>query len=50
MSEWTSEEFTKIGTAKELRLASMRRDDTLLKPVTMWVVRWCAEAQPLGSR
>ena len=39
MSEWTSEELTKIGTAEELRLASMRGDDTLRKPVTMWVVR-----------
>jgi hypothetical protein len=40
MSEWTSEQLTKIGTAEELRLASMRRDDTLRKPVTMWVVRY----------
>jgi hypothetical protein len=39
MSEWTSEQLTKIGTAEELRLASMRRDGTLRKPVTMWVVR-----------
>jgi hypothetical protein len=39
MSGWTSEELTKIGTAEELRLASMRRDGTLRKPVTMWVVR-----------
>jgi hypothetical protein len=39
MTGWTSEELTKIGNAEELRLASMRRDDTLRKPVTMWVVR-----------
>jgi hypothetical protein len=39
MSEWTSDELTKIGTATELRLASMRGDGTLRKPVTMWVVR-----------
>jgi hypothetical protein len=39
MSEWTSEQLTKIGTAEELRLASMRRDDTLRRPVTIWVVR-----------
>ena len=39
MTAWTSDELTKIGTAEELRLASMRRDDTLRKPVTMWVVR-----------
>jgi hypothetical protein len=39
MTEWTTEELTKIGNAEELQLASMRRDDTLRKPVTMWVVR-----------
>jgi hypothetical protein len=39
MTGWTSEELTKIGNAEELRLASMRRDDTLRKPATMWVVR-----------
>ena len=39
MTGWTSEELTKIGNAEELQLASMRRDDTLRKPVTMWVVR-----------
>ena len=39
MSEWSSEELSKIGTATELRLASMRGDGTLRKPVTMWVVR-----------
>ena len=39
MSDWTSEDLSKIGTAEELRLASLRRDGTLRKPVTMWVVR-----------
>ena len=39
MTAWTGDELTKIGTAEELNLASMRRDDTLRKPVTMWVVR-----------
>jgi hypothetical protein len=39
VSEWTNEELTKIGNATELRLASMRRDGTLRKLVTMWVVR-----------
>jgi hypothetical protein len=39
MTGWTSEELTQIGSAEELKLASMRRDDTLRKPVTMWVVR-----------
>ena len=39
MGEWTSEELSKIETAEELRIASMRRDGTLCKPVTIWVVR-----------
>ncbi len=39
MTAWTSDELTKIGTAEELDLASLRRDDTLRSPVTMWVVR-----------
>jgi hypothetical protein len=39
MTEWTAEELTTIGSAEELKLASLRRDDTLRKPVTMWVVR-----------
>ncbi len=39
MTTWTSDELTKIGRAEELELASLRRDGTLRKPVTMWVVR-----------
>ena len=39
MSEWTPEELTKIGNAEELKIASMRRDGSLRKPVTIWVVR-----------
>ena len=39
MTGWTSEELAKIGSAEELKIASMRRDDTLRKPVTIWVVR-----------
>jgi hypothetical protein len=39
MTTWTSEELTKIGTAEELRIASLRHDDTLRKPVIVWVVR-----------
>jgi hypothetical protein len=39
MSEWTREELSNIGNAEELRLASLRGDGTLRKPVTMWVVR-----------
>jgi hypothetical protein len=39
MSAWTSEELTRIGTATELQITSRRRDDTLGKPRTIWVVR-----------
>jgi hypothetical protein len=39
MTTWTSEELTKIGTAEELQIASLRRDGTLRNPVTIWVVR-----------
>jgi hypothetical protein len=39
MTTWTSDELSKIGTAEELELASLRRDGTLRKPVTIWVVR-----------
>jgi hypothetical protein len=39
MSEWSSDELTKIGNAEELKIASMRRDGSLRKPVTIWVVR-----------
>ena len=39
MTTWTSDELTRIGTAEELEIASLRRDGTLRKPVTIWVVR-----------
>jgi hypothetical protein len=39
VTAWTSEELTAIGTAEELELESLRRDGTLRKPVTIWVVR-----------
>ena len=39
MTAWTSDELNKIGTAEELQIASLRRDGTLRKPVTIWVVR-----------
>ena len=39
MTTWMSEELTKIGTAEELQIASLRRDGTLRNPVTIWVVR-----------
>lgn len=39
MMTWTSEELNKIGTAEELQIASVRRDGSLRKSVTIWVVR-----------
>ena len=39
MKTWTSEELDKIGNAEELRIASLRRDGTLRKPVIIWMVR-----------
>jgi hypothetical protein len=39
MTTWTDDELTKIGNAEELEIASLRRDGTLRKPVTIWVVR-----------
>ena len=39
MTTWTSDELSKIGEAEELDIASLRRDSTLRKPVTIWVVR-----------
>ena len=39
MTTWTSEELNKIGTAEELRIASLQSDGTLRQPVTIWVVR-----------
>lgn len=39
MTTWTSEELNRIGKAEELQIASLRRADTMRKPVTIWVVR-----------
>ncbi len=39
MTAWTKDEINKIGRAEELEIASLRRDGTLRKPVTIWVVR-----------
>ncbi len=39
MTAWTSDELTKIAASDELQLASVRRDGTLRRPVTIWVVR-----------
>jgi len=37
--ELDERELDKIGSAEELQIASLRRDGTLRKPVTIWVVR-----------
>jgi hypothetical protein len=43
MTTWTRGELDKVGAAEELALAPLRRDGTLRKPVTIWVVRVGAE-------
>lgn len=35
---WTNDELRKIGTAEELKVASLRPDGTLSGPRTIWVV------------
>ena len=39
MTAWTSEELNRIGEAEELQLSSLRKDGSMRKPVTIWVVR-----------
>ncbi len=39
MTTWTNEELNNIGAAEELKIASLRSDGTLQKPVIIWVVR-----------
>lgn len=39
MTTWTSHELNKVGTAEALEIASLRRDGTLRKSRTIWVVR-----------
>ena len=36
---WTNDELIRIGQADELQLSALRRDGSLRKPVTIWVVR-----------
>lgn len=38
MTMWTNDELSKIGAAEELEIATLRRDGTRRKPVTIWVV------------
>lgn len=39
MTTWTNNELSKIGSAEELEIASLRQDGTLRKSTTIWVVR-----------
>jgi hypothetical protein len=39
MTTWTSDELTRIGSAEELEVAPRRRDGSLARPRTIWVVR-----------
>ena len=39
MTSWTNAELGKIARADELQIAPRRRDGTLPRPVTIWVVR-----------
>lgn len=39
MTNWTSEELAEVEAADELRMAPVRRDGTLRKPVPIWAVR-----------
>lgn len=39
MTAWTSSELDRIETAEELEIASLRRDGTLRKSRTIWMVR-----------
>jgi hypothetical protein len=39
MTTWTSDELTRIGSAEELEIAPRRRDGSLARPRTIWVVR-----------
>ena len=39
MTAWTSVELAKIGAAEEVQIASLGRDGSLRKPVTVWTVR-----------
>ena len=39
MTAWTSDELTTIGAAEERRIAPLRRDGTLRRPLTIRVLR-----------
>jgi hypothetical protein len=39
MSEWTAQDLAAFGDPDEVRIATMRKDGTLRKPVIVWIVR-----------
>jgi hypothetical protein len=39
MTEWTQEDLKAFGDPDEVRIATMRQDGTLRKPVIVWIVR-----------
>lgn len=39
MSGWSTDELNRIGAAEEVRIAALRTDGTLRKPVIVWLVR-----------
>ena len=39
MTTWTNDELNKIAKAEELEIQSLRQNDMLRNPVTIWVVR-----------
>jgi hypothetical protein len=39
VTQWTGDQIDRVGRAEELKIASVGRDGTLRKPVTIWVVR-----------
>jgi hypothetical protein len=39
MTGWTHNDLERIGTAVHLQLATFKKDGTLRKPLTIWVVR-----------
>jgi hypothetical protein len=39
VTQWTSDQIDKVEKAEEVQIASVRRDGTLRKPVTVWAVR-----------
>ena len=39
MTVWTNDELNRIERAEALQISTLRKDGSLRKPVTVWVVR-----------